>query len=59
MVCRVEETAVSPPVLTGRSLAYILRGTIVNKTYGIHKNLPGIYLTIFLTIFGSISYGPP
>ena len=25
----------------------ILRGTIVNRTYGIHKNLPGIYLTIF------------
>ena len=29
-----------------------LRGTIVNtRTYGIHKNLPGIYLTIFTNIF--------
>ena len=25
----------------------LLRGIIFNKTYGIHKNLPGIYLTIF------------
>ena len=25
----------------------VLRGTIVNGTYGLHKNLPGIYLTIF------------
>ena len=24
-----------------------LRGTIANRTYGIHKNLPGVYLTIF------------
>ena len=24
-----------------------LWGTIVNRTYGVHKNLPGIYLTIF------------
>ena len=34
-------------------------GTIVNRTYGMHKNLPGIYLTILLTIFGPINYGPP
>ena len=26
---------------------YLLRGTIVNRTYGIDKNLPGINLTIF------------
>ena len=25
----------------------VLRGGIVNKTYGAHKNLPGIYLPIF------------
>ena len=25
----------------------VLRGTIVNRTYGIHINLPGTYLTIF------------
>ena len=35
----------------------ILRGTIVNRTYDIHKNL---YIGTFLiTIFGPINYGPP
>ena len=35
----------------------LLRGTIVNRTYGIHKNL---YIEAFLlTIFGPINYGPP
>jgi len=35
----------------------ILRGTIVNRTYGKHKNL---YICLFLlTIFGPIYYGPP
>ena len=29
------------------SLRLLLRGTIVNKTYGTHKNLPGTYLPIF------------
>ena len=29
------------------------------RTYGIHKNLPGIYVTILLTIFGPINYAPP
>ena len=29
------------------TLPLILRGTIVNRTYGIHKNLLGIYLAIF------------
>ena len=34
----------------------ILRGTIVNRTYGTHKNL---YIYPFLlTIFGPINYGP-
>ena len=35
----------------------LLRGAIVNRTYGIHKNL---YIHRFLpTIFGPIYYGPP
>ena len=35
----------------------LLRGTIVNRTCGIHKNL---YISPFLpTIFGPINYGPP
>ena len=44
--------------LVGR---YVLRGAIVNRTYGIHKHLPGIYLTIFIQtyIFGPVNYGPP
>ena len=35
----------------------LLRGAIVNRTYGIYKNL---YISPFLlTIFGPINYGPP
>ena len=35
-----------------------LRGPIVNRTYGTHKNLP-IYISLFLpTVFGPIYYGP-
>ena len=35
----------------------LLRGTIVNRTYGTHKNL---YVPLFLlTIFGPINYSPP
>ena len=35
----------------------LLRGTIVNRTYGTHKNL---YNSLFLlTKFGPIYYGPP
>ena len=35
----------------------LLRGTIVNRTCGVHKNL---YIWPFLlTIFGPINYGPP
>ena len=35
----------------------ILRGTIVNRTYGIQQNL---YIQPFLrTIFGPTNYGPP
>ena len=28
-------------------LSELLRGTVLNRTYGTHKNLPGIYLFIF------------
>ena len=31
----------------------LLRGGIVNGTYGMHKNLPGMYLTIFINNIGS------
>ena len=35
----------------------VSRGTIVDRTYRIHKNL---YIYLFLlTIFGPIYYGPP
>ena len=35
----------------------LLRGTLVNRTYGVHKKL---YIQPFLlTIFGPINYGPP
>ena len=35
----------------------LLRGTILNRTYGEYKNL---YISlILLTIFGPIYYGPP
>ena len=38
-------------------LLVVLRGTIVNRTCGIHKNL---CIRLFLrTIFGPINYGPP
>ena len=35
----------------------LLRGTIVNRTYGIHKNHD--ISPFLLTIFGPITYGPP
>ena len=36
---------------------FLLRGTILNRTYGTHKNL---YISLFLlSMFGSIYYGPP
>ena len=39
------------------TVVHILRGTIVNGTYGIHKNL---YISSFLlTLFGPLNYGPP
>ena len=35
----------------------LLRGTLVNRTYGVHKNL---YIKPFLlTIFGPVNYAPP
>ena len=35
----------------------LLRGTIVNRTYGIHKSVH--IQTFLLTIFGPINFGPP
>ena len=36
---------------------FYLRGTLVNRTYGGHKNL---YINLFLlTIFGPVYYRPP
>ena len=41
----------------GPEIGLPLQGTIVNRTYGIHKNL---YIYLFLrAIFGPIYYGPP
>ena len=31
----------------GHQRLLLLRGTVVNRTYGTHKNLPGMYLPIF------------
>ena len=53
--------AVKTPRTSANSICYVLlRGTIVNRTCGTHKNLPGIiYLTIFTNNFGTNNYGPP
>ena len=40
-----------------KTVQQLLRGTILNRTYGIDKNLH-IYLFL-LTIFGPNYYGPP
>ena len=43
----------TPPALWRK----LLRGGMVNRTYGTHKNL---YISFFLpTVFGPINYGPP
>ena len=40
-----------------RNATLLIRGTIVNRTYGAHKNL---HISLFfVTVFGSIYYGPP
>ena len=42
---------------SARGIHKLLRGTIVNRTHGRHKNL---YIKPFLpSIFGPINYGPP
>ena len=49
--------AVSVQYLRTTTLLILLRGIIVNRTYGTHKNL---HIYVFsLTIFGPIYYGPP
>ena len=41
-------------------LESVLQGTIVNRTYGTNKNLPGIHFLVFTYyIFGPIYYAPP
>ena len=49
---------VAVPIKNNKSYeVHLLRGTILNRTYGTHKKL---YTSLFLpTIFGSIYYGPP
>ena len=48
---RLERNPSSTFSRAGKALAAgffsVLRGTVVNGTYGIHKNLPGMYLPIF------------
>ena len=48
-ICQESSSSAVYPIL--------LRGVIVNRAYGTHKNLH-IYLFL-LTIFGPIYYGPP
>ena len=41
----------------GGGVLILLRGAILNRSYGTHKHL---YISLFLlTIFGPIYYGPP
>ena len=59
LVCPENGTEVLKGLRTWYVAPYtlLLRGTIVNGTYGIHKNL---YISPFLlTKFGAINYGPP
>ena len=37
----------------------LLRGTIVNRTDGIHKNLYIAPFLLLITMFGPVNYGPP
>ena len=54
MFCGVDN---SGRIWKDRLVFILLRGIIVNRTYGTHKNL---YISVFLlTIFGPIYYGPP
>ena len=51
---RRNSTVIAP---SGNKRTTVLRGTIVNRTYGTHKNR---YISLFLlTIVGIINYGPP
>ena len=45
------------PVIVASIVVLTVVGAILNRTYGINKNL---YIYLFLlTMFGSIYYGPP
>ena len=48
--------AIAPGTTSTNQPELLLRGAIVNRTYGIHKNL---YITIFTNNFGPINYDPP
>ena len=46
--CSLDESGVCMLfVLSTRRHPILLQGTLVNRTYGTHKNLPGICVTIF------------
>ena len=48
-------------VLGSRRAAALLRRTIVNRTYGTHKNIYQVYIILLflVPIFGPIYNGPP
>ena len=53
------EDVATPTPLRKRDLKGLLRGTIVNRTYGTHKNLPGICFAIFTnTIWSYLLWSP-
>ena len=48
---------VAPNLFHGKRAVFNITGTILNRTYGTHKNL---HISLFLlTIFGPTYYGPP
>ena len=55
--CLLTNTVNDSPASTILPIVPLLRGTIVNRTYGIDKNLN--IPPFLLTIFGPINYGPP
>ena len=57
MVCEKKRKKRRTNACVPHSPRFLLRGTILNRTYGAHKNL---YISVFLlTVLGPIQYGPP
>ena len=57
LVCMIYECTAHVAAWELYHLRDLLRGTIINRTHGTHKNL---YISIcFLPTFGPIYYGPP